>query len=108
MTDAPLPGVLAEIEELAGRDAALALCRALGGTSLYVPGPMYIHASHRLVRGVGTDSALKIAERFHGETIDIPLARQALVKDLAARGLKPEDIASELRLSVKTVRRYRK
>ena len=37
ITETPLPGVLAEIEDVAGRQAALDLALALGGETLHIP-----------------------------------------------------------------------
>ena len=69
-----LPAILAEIEELAGRQAALDFARAFGGTRFYVsrdPSP-----DGRLARAVGLEAATAIAEHFStgrtGVEIDVP------------------------------------
>ncbi len=103
-----LPGVLAEVEEVAGREAALRLSMSSGGNSIYVPRPSRVCPDHQLARAMGVDAAQKVAERFQGEIIDIPMARRALVRGLAERGLSTADIAGQLKLSRKTVRRYRR
>ena len=103
----PLPGILAEIEEIAGRDAAIALALALGGESLYVPRPNNVCPGHRLVDAVGVAAARAIAAHHQGETIDVPLARRALARHLAETGARPSEIARRLGISIKTARRYR-
>lgn len=104
----PLPGVLAEIAEIAGRDAALDLALALGGTSIYVPHADRLHPRHRLCAALSADAARRVAERFHGEILDIPLARRPLARRLMHRGLSNAVISQQLNLSLKTVRRYRR
>ena len=109
MTDGPaLLGVLAEIAEIAGREAALALSLASGGCSIYIPRPDRICPDHRLARAIGIEAARAVAERFHGEIVEVPMARRALVRDFARRGVSTAAIAERLKLSRKTVRRYRR
>lgn len=104
----PLPGILAEIEEIAGRDAAVALALALGGESVYVPRPNKVCPGHRLAEAVGVAAARAIAGHYQGEAIDVPMARRALVRELAGRGIPNGEIARRLGLANKTVRRYRR
>ena len=101
-----LPGVLAEIAEIAGRDAAMELALKLGGEALYVPRPARLDPDHRLVVVVGFEASVRIAERFQGETIDVPLARRELALWMAARGATRREIARRLGRQVRTVRRY--
>lgn len=61
-----LPGILQEISDVAGEDAAVAIARAVGGTRQYIPsraGP-----NHWLVRTVGREKADKICRHFALET----------------------------------------
>lgn len=59
-----LPGVLAEIAEVAGEDAALAIARVRGGTEIYVPA---VPANdHWLCRLIGRDEAKAVCERLTG------------------------------------------
>ena len=104
----PLPGVLAEIAGVAGREAALALALARGGDTLYVPRPDSIEGRHPLAGAVGLDAARRIAGRYSGETLSVPRARRALVRHLAARGLGAREIAARLGISVSAARRYRR
>ena len=69
-----LPPVLAEIADIAGLDAAMALAEARGGQRVFIPasaGP-----DHWLVRTVGETAASLICEHYrggtNGETIDVP------------------------------------
>ncbi|MCY4548146.1 MAG: helix-turn-helix domain-containing protein [Defluviicoccus sp.] len=104
----PLPGALAEIEEIAGRGAALALALELGGIELRVPRPATVTAGHALARVVGLETARAIAERFQGETVYVPMARRALVRHLTRQGTAVADIARLLGISRQTARRYRR
>ena len=106
---APLPGVLAEIAEVAGRDAALELALAHGGEdAFHIPRPDRLDPDHPLIALAGPARAQAIARRFGGETIAVPLARRALVRHLAGQGLGTAAIAARLRISKRTARRYRK
>lgn len=74
-----LPGVLAEIAEVAGIEAAWAIARAHGGRSIYIPA--HAPAGHWLAELVGLDAAARICKHFRysnsGREIVIPIARQA-------------------------------
>ena len=48
-----LPGVPAEIEELVGREAALALALEFGGERIYFPRPGVIDPDHPIYKAVG-------------------------------------------------------
>ena len=111
MTDAPpLPGVLAEIADVAGREAALAVALEHGGLEIHIPSPTYMRspagAECGLVRLLGRDAAECVAARLGGTTLYIPQARHALASHLAAQGLEPREIAARLRISQRTLRRY--
>lgn len=70
-----LPAVLAEIAEVAGLEAALALAGARGGTEIYVPPS--VDADHWLVETAGAEAAAAICRHFagngHGCRLEIPL-----------------------------------
>lgn len=59
---AGLPELLAEIADVAGLEAALAIAEAKGGQRVYLP--PYPKADHWLVATVGLDAAQKICEHF--------------------------------------------
>ena len=106
--NAPLPGVLAEIAEVAGHDAAVALSLAYGGDWLHVPGPAYLaaHPEHRLIAWLGADAAALVATRMAGGSVYVPIARCACARHLARQGVPVRTIADRLRTSTKTIRRY--
>lgn len=104
---APLPGVLAALEELVGRDLVVLLAAELGGDSVHVPHPENLHPEHPLYATIGS-AARAIAERYAGEALYIPRARAALVADLSARGLDTRAIASRLGISRRAVRWHRR
>jgi hypothetical protein len=80
----PLPGILAEIADIAGEDAALAVAAARGGTQVYIPPEP--DAGHWLSRLVGHKAALAIADRLTcgvgGRRVELPVG----AKGYAARG----------------------
>lgn len=73
MTTIELSGDLAEIAEVAGNGAALALVAVKGGTRVYIPKPDSLAAGHWLVDTVGAEAARLIAERFGGNGVEVPL-----------------------------------
>ena len=103
----PLPGVLAEIEEIAGREAALQLALRCGGAPLHFPKVEHMAPDHPLAAAVGAEAARVIAARFQGNNVDIPLAQRALTLHFASCGRSSRWIALRLRIAVQTVRRYR-
>ena len=102
-----LPGVLAEIEAVAGRDAALSLALAHGGEDIYIAARGA--QARDLAATVGGAAAwAAIVARLGGESVRVPLARRALVRHLADEGLSTVQIARRLRITRRTVRRYRR
>ncbi len=101
-----LPGVLAEVEEVAGREAAVKLALGFGGRDIHIPRPDHVKAGHPLVACLGAPAAVKVAGRFMGESVYIPKARRALVHHLAAAGETNARIAETLGLSRSSVRSY--
>lgn len=113
----PLPGVLADIAEVAGVEAALAIATARGGTEIYVP-PVP-GADHWITRLVGADAALAIATLLtcgqgNGMRIELPLgptghaARQrAMVDSMIAENRSELEIARATGYTIRTVRRRR-
>ncbi len=117
-----LPGVLAEIADVAGEAAAFSIASAKGGTRIYVPAR--IDADHWLVETVGLAAAQKICKHFavdhvRGQDIEIPLyvggTFRQLLRKVAQRvhELDQDDDASEssiariLGITGRTVRRHR-
>lgn len=103
----PLPGILAEVEAIAGRAAALALAEALGGETVHIPRAENLADDHCLVWAVGA-SAAAISSRYAGEKVYVPRARRALVLHLAAAGWPSRRIASRLGITSRAVREYQR
>lgn len=112
-----LPGVLAEIAEVAGEAAALKISALHGGQRVYFPARQQ-GDDHWLVAAVGAEAAAKIAARFGGSNIDIPLhvggTYRRFVRQIAKRihaldsdDLSSREIAGKLGLTQRTVHRHR-
>lgn len=119
--DEPLPPTLTEISEVIGREAALKIAEAVGGTRVYIPGR--VDGDHWLAKAVGRDLADKLCRHFcvngtRGAHIEIPhgpLAstrvmtreREALVVSMSEDGQSARDIALALGITQRTVYAYR-
>lgn len=114
MTAASLPGVLAEIAEIAGEAAALAVAGAKGGRRAYIPAAGNLTRDHWLVEAVGLDAARKIAMRLGGGEVPIPLGPAGsrariwhIIREGIEAGLTAPEIAARVGVDEKTVRRHR-
>ena len=114
MTD--LPGVLREIAEVAGEDAALAIASARGGTQIYIP-PIP-DADHWLSRLIGIENARAVADRLTcgvgSMRVDLPLGpvghaakMRARVDAMIREGRSERDIAIATRYTIRAIRRRR-
>jgi hypothetical protein len=76
---------LREVAELIGTDAAARLLAAFGGTEVYIPSVLNMHAGHHLAQLLGLDAAKLLAERYGvhrgGYRICLPVSRK-LKRDL--------------------------
>lgn len=113
---ARLPGVLAEIADAAGVEAALAIADARGGTQVYIPPAP--DESHWLSVLIGVEAARAVADRLTcgvgGLRVDLPLgpagcaARVRFEVDrLLGEGRSERDIALATRYSIRGIRRRR-
>ena len=105
----PLPGVLEEIADIAGRPTAIAMALAWGGREIHIPKPLHLarHPDHPLARLLEAEgTALKVSDYLGGSCIYLPRARRACALHLAAAGATPAEIAARLRLSPSAARRY--
>lgn len=111
-----LPGILAEIADIAGEDAALAVAAARGGTQIYIPPSP--DRDHWLTRLVGQQAAKAIADRLTcgvgGMRIDLPLGpkghaarARAKVDRMIDEGRSERDIALATGYTIRAVRRRR-
>jgi DNA-binding NarL/FixJ family response regulator len=116
-----LPGVLAEIAEVAGEAAAVQICARAGGTRVYIPATC--SDDHWLVECVGREKADRICAHLaggerSGQRYEIPLAERGAyralrmavarqVHELDAAAKSSRDIAREAGISQRTVHRHR-
>lgn len=109
-----LPGVLAEIAEVAGESAALAIAYARGGTQVYIP-PVPPE-EHWLCELVGLEKARIIADHFTcglaGRRLELPLGPaghganvRAKVDAMLRAGASERDIALATRYTTRAIRR---
>ena len=104
-----LPGVLAEMADIAGRAAACGIALAHGGDDGWnVPRRVACAPGRALAELVGGRAARAVIRRFGGESVAVPLARRALVAHLAECGLTTTEIARRLGIARRTARRYRR
>lgn len=113
MSVSSLPAVMVEIAEAAGVEAAWAIARAHGGTTVYIP--HHAAADHWLTLLVGQDAADRICRQFSvgntGVRVLVPLARQGqqkarLVKAIEA-GMSASQAASAAGMHERSVYRAR-
>jgi len=113
-----LPGTLGEIEEAAGRDAALTLAQLRGGEPVYFPPKP--NADHWLSQLLGHGKAQaichKLTDGFAGRRIDMPQgefsayrkesnSRYTLMDELISQGRSELDIARATGYTTRCVRR---
>ncbi len=127
----PLPGVLAEVEAVAGRDAALLLAGEKGGTEIYLPSPRSLVNDHWLVTMLGRVAAERICAHFRthsprdhrgkgrdftehkggGVRVEVPkatsLMRRLQVRWMSLAGVSTTQIARQLRMTTRGVTRIR-
>jgi len=103
-----LPGVLAEIADVAGRDAALMIAWQHGGDDGWNVPRGDTAAASELARLIGKEPAESLMRRFGGGSIAVPLARRQVALWLAARGMTTTGIATAMRITRRTARRYMK
>lgn len=111
-----LPGVLAQIANVAGEDAALAIARARGGTQIYIPpepGP-----DHWMTKLIGREAAKAVADELTcgvgGLRLDLPLGptgnaarMQRKVDEMLTEGRSERDIALATGYTIRGVRMRR-
>ncbi len=77
---------LEEIAQVIGQGNLFALCKALGGTKVYVPAA--IGHNHPIAAAIGMKAASILADHYFGTQIDLPKAgaRRARAIELAKSG----------------------
>ena len=104
-----LPGILADIEEAAGRQAALGFAHRYGGARLYVG------RRSSWLDDLPPDAAAWLRHRAAGDFIEVPtLGRgkrnqnlRALIEPLLAAGLPVREVARRLRVSGRYVQQIK-
>ncbi len=105
----PLPGVLAEIAGVAGREAALAIALAHGGDDGWdVPRSLDGAAGRDLAALIGPEAAEAVVRRLGGGAVSVPMARRAVGGWLSGRGFSTPEIAAALGVTRRAARRYRR
>jgi len=117
MTDTLLPGILGEIEEVAGLAVALQIAAAKGGATAYFPSVERLTEDHWLIGAVGWEAAETLCRHFGGRAnpqLKIPLGPAgsrgklwAAIRKGLAQGKSAAEIARALGVDEKTVRRHR-
>lgn len=101
----PLPALLAEIAEIAGRLTALEIALKAGGQQVYVPHLVRVSGS-ALDGLVGRNGAIALARIRPAEMVNLPVATRVLIHHLRfERGLSANEVARILRCAVDTVKR---
>lgn len=110
-----LPDSMREIAELVGVEGVLALIERWGGVWVHVPHPDNLHAAHPLVLALGAEPARRMAERYPGERVEVPIghgyAAALLAAEVAAatdRGESEAQIARRLGITARWVRELRR
>lgn len=62
--------IFQSVADVIGVEAAEKLCRALGGTRIYVPAKIGEH--HPIAVALGEENAARIADYFHGTVLALP------------------------------------
>lgn len=116
-----LPGILAEIAEIAGREAAELVAQSKGGCRVYMPPSAGLRSDHWLAAVIGPEKALMIAKALGdpiGYRVDIPLGptcegaraartRASTVRSLTLEGASATAIARRLGITDRAVRMIR-
>lgn len=98
-----LPGILGEISDIIGAEAACRLALELGGTRVYVARtPTEVSPIAAIV---GLEAARRLAEVWGGDYLAVPNAKRALVCWLHLSGESTSQIARRLKVNERTVRR---
>lgn len=102
-----LPRTLQDVVQEIGLACTLALVREYGGVRLYVPIAEHIDETHNLAKVLGLAAARRLAMRWGGDSIDLPVAAAYLraIRDQALKAAKDRS-ASELARDFHTTRRH--
>ncbi|MFW2176638.1 MULTISPECIES: Mor transcription activator family protein [unclassified Moraxella] len=95
-----------------GEESAQKLIGNFGGTELYVHTCDRLPPNHQLVTILGEEVAKRLCHYYGGRVLDVPLNKQAVIKNrnaeiikLAKDGVCPNDLAKRFTLHVRTIRK---
>lgn len=94
MSDDLYPSGVAELIEIIGEDAVIALAEVFGGTRLHVP--KKIREGHGIERAIGRDAANALSAHYSPISIRIPVLREQRANALRASGFSNAKIATRL------------
>ena len=103
--DEPLPGILAVIDGIVGREKAIQLAIKMGGEELRLP-KLQISKDHDLVDALGLDSAELVWRKMAGDYIYIPHAYKEVIRYLLDQGSNRKTIRQITGLTARSVRYY--
>lgn len=105
-----LPPILNQIADVVGYDAAISIVRAFGGTQLYIPKK----PNNKLEAVIGTALAKRLCEHLSCTSFDVPHGPYAQHANYRSQiyaqhllGLSPEKTAHLLKISLRTVYRWK-
>ncbi len=95
-----------ELIRILGKDAALSMAAAMGGTRVYVPSKA--DEAHRLAEIVGLRGMRALCAEFCGMVITVPNARREALKEkavtLLGQGKAPQEIVRECGVTLRYIR----
>jgi DNA-binding NarL/FixJ family response regulator len=111
-TLAQLPPRLIEIAEVIGQEQTAKLAKALGGQKINFASAETVPASHVVLNVLSLSAAQALHELFRGERVLIPSGsayyRQQEVLVALRSGLRPREIAEELKVTIRTIEHIRR
>lgn len=106
-TDATIdwsPAELAFLTDLIGVPATFRLIEQHGGTRVRIP--KFVNQGSRLARDIGLAEARRLADRWGGDTLKVPLARYWRARVYRERGDSYRTIARKIGVNEGTVHTY--
>lgn len=82
-----LPASMAELADIIGLPAVLALMKAFGGTELWVP--QKLSHAHALVGAIGPEAAQTLCEYMAGERCKVPRGAE-IIREIRNRAIRRE------------------
>ncbi len=106
-----LPEAMEPIIDAIGRSAALSLVHVYPGAELYIPKPDNLTEEHPLAAFLGMPLAKRLAERFGGDVLDVPVCHRMLDAARAAQvvaalhaGVSVAEVTRRFGVTIRAVR----